>query len=47
MEIAGWVRNITNQAYKTFAFDGSTFEETSIYFVGDPRTFGGTLTINF
>ncbi len=46
-EIAGWVRNITNESYKTFAFDGSTFNETSIYFVGDPRTYGGTLTINF
>jgi outer membrane receptor protein involved in Fe transport len=47
MELAGWVRNITNQSYKTFAFDGSTFNSTTIYFVGDPRTFGGTITINF
>jgi outer membrane receptor protein involved in Fe transport len=47
LEIAGWVRNITNEAYKTFAFDGSTFQQTSIYFVGDPRTYGGTITINF
>jgi outer membrane receptor protein involved in Fe transport len=47
VEIAGWVRNLTNESYKTFAFDGSTFNNTSIYFVGDPRTYGGTLTINF
>ena len=47
VEIAGFVRNIENKAYKTFAFDGSTFNNTSIYFVGDPRTFGGTLTLNF
>ncbi len=47
VEIAGFVRNIANKAYKTFAFDGSTFNNTTIYFVGDPRTFGGTLTINF
>jgi outer membrane receptor protein involved in Fe transport len=47
IEIAGWVRNLTNQSYKTFAFDASTFNETSIYFVGDPRTFGGTLTVTF
>jgi outer membrane receptor protein involved in Fe transport len=46
-EIAGWVRNLTNKAYKTFGFDGSTFNNTTIYFVGDPRTYGGTLTINF
>ena len=47
IEIAGWVRNITNESYKNFAFDASTFNETSIYFVGDPRTFGGTLTVSF
>lgn len=46
-ELSLWVRNMTNQAYKRFAFDGSTFNNTSIYFVGDPRTFGGTLTFNF
>jgi outer membrane receptor protein involved in Fe transport len=47
VEIAGWVRNLANTPYKTFAFDGSTFQRTSIYFVGDPRTFGGTLVVNF
>jgi iron complex outermembrane receptor protein len=46
-ELAGWVRNIADEAYKTFAFDGSTFNNTSIYFVGDPRTYGGTLIVNF
>jgi iron complex outermembrane receptor protein len=47
VELAGWVRNIENEAYKTFGFDGSTFNNTTIYFVGDPRTYGGTLTVNF
>jgi iron complex outermembrane receptor protein len=47
IEIAGWVRNLTNESYKTFAFDASTFNSTSIYFVGDPRTFGGTITVTF
>jgi len=46
-EVAGWVRNITNQAYKTFAFDGSNFQATTIYFVGDPRTWGVSLSYNF
>jgi outer membrane receptor protein involved in Fe transport len=46
-EIAGWVRNLTDEVVKTFAFDGSTFNRTSIYFVGDPRTYGGTLVVNF
>jgi hypothetical protein len=46
-EIAGWVRNLTDEVVKTFAFDGSTFNRTSIYFVGDPRTYGATLVVNF
>jgi outer membrane receptor protein involved in Fe transport len=47
LEIAGWVRNLEDKAYKTFAFDGSTFLKTSIYFVGDPRTYGVTATVTF
>jgi iron complex outermembrane receptor protein len=47
IEVAGWVRNITNKAYKTYAFDGSTFFATTIHFVGDPRTYGGTVTVTF
>ena len=46
-EIAAWMRNVQNRPYKTFAFDGSTFNNTTIYFVGDPRTYGGTLNITF
>jgi hypothetical protein len=41
------VRNLTNEAYKTFAFDGSAFRRTTIYFVSDPRTIGGSIQINF
>jgi len=47
IELAAWVRNLTNEAYKTFAVDVSSFLSTTLYFVGDPRTFGGTLLINF
>ena len=47
IELAGWVRNLTDEPYKTFAFDGNTFFQTTIYFVGEPRTFGGTLVVNF
>jgi outer membrane receptor protein involved in Fe transport len=47
IEVAAWVRNLTNQAYTTFAFDATPFRQTTIYFVGDPRTFGGTLTVRF
>jgi len=47
VEVTGWVRNIENTAYKTFAFDASTFRKTTIYFTGDPRTYGGSLTVRF
>jgi outer membrane receptor protein involved in Fe transport len=47
VEVAGWVRNLTDEVYKTFAFDGSTFQDTTIYFVGEPRTYGGTITVTF
>ena len=47
VQLAGWVRNMTNEVYKTFAFDASTFSRTSIFFVGDPRTYGGSLSIRF
>jgi outer membrane receptor protein involved in Fe transport len=43
IEIAGWARNFMNKPYKTFAFDASTFNNTSIYFVGDPRTIGASV----
>jgi iron complex outermembrane receptor protein len=47
VEIAGWVRNLTDEVYKTFAFDASTFRGTSIYFVGEPRTYGLSFTVGF
>jgi outer membrane receptor protein involved in Fe transport len=47
LEVAGWVRNIENQEYKQFAFDGSSFQSTTIYFVGDPRTYGMSLMVKF
>jgi iron complex outermembrane receptor protein len=47
IEVAGWVRNIEDKAYKTFAFDGSSFRDTTIYFVGDPRTWGVSVHVNF
>jgi iron complex outermembrane receptor protein len=47
IEVAAWVRNLENKAYKTFAFDASNFQATTIYFVGDPRTYGISLVVNF
>ena len=47
VEFALFVRNVADEVYKTFAFDGSTFFDTTIYFVGEPRTYGLTATFNF
>jgi iron complex outermembrane receptor protein len=47
VEFATWVRNLENTPYKTFAFDGSSFQSTTIYFVGDPRTYGVSMLIKF
>jgi outer membrane receptor protein involved in Fe transport len=47
LEIAGWVRNITDQRYKTFAFDVSQFSQLVLNLVGDPRTFGMDIKLTF
>jgi len=47
LEILGWVRNMTNETYKTFAFDGSFFANLTVNFVGEPRTYGGTVKFTF
>jgi iron complex outermembrane receptor protein len=47
IEIAGWCRNLTDEVYKTYAFDASTFANVVINFVGEPRTYGLDLTVRF
>ncbi len=47
VEIMGWVRNVTDQTYKTFAFDGSFFANLTVNWVGEPRTYGGTVRFAF
>ena len=47
IEIAGWVRNIEDKVYKTYAFDASAFSEVVVNFVGQPRTFGLTLAFKW
>jgi outer membrane receptor protein involved in Fe transport len=47
LEIQAFVRNFTNQAYKSFAFDASGFQNTTIQFIGEPRMWGMTLQLNF
>jgi outer membrane receptor protein involved in Fe transport len=47
VELAGWIRNLDDKVYKTFGFDASTFNNTTIYFVGEPRTYGASLMVSF
>jgi iron complex outermembrane receptor protein len=47
VELAGWCRNLTDEVYKTFAFDATSFSGVLINFVGEPRTIGVDLTVTF
>ena len=47
IEISGWVRNLTDVRYKTFAFDASIFAQVVLNFVGEPRTAGADITFRF
>ncbi|MHA7837886.1 MAG: TonB-dependent receptor [bacterium] len=40
LEIAGWVRNLTNEVYKTLAFDASSGPQLVGNLLGEPRTYG-------
>jgi iron complex outermembrane receptor protein len=46
-ELFGYCRNVTDQRYRTFAFDASRFGKVIINFVGDPRTCGAGATVRF
>jgi outer membrane receptor protein involved in Fe transport len=49
IELAAWIRNLTDEVYKTFAFDVSGLDanKTTVYMIGEPRTYGLTLTATF
>ena len=47
IEISGWVRNLLDERYKTYAFDASQFSKVVINFVGEPRTIGGDISIRW
>ena len=46
-EVAGWVRNLTDEAYTVDAVDLSLAFGMILQAVGEPRTYGGTITIRF
>jgi iron complex outermembrane receptor protein len=45
IELTGWVLNFMDKTYKTFAFDASTFSDVVINFVGEPRTYGVSVSV--
>ena len=47
IEIAGWVRNLTNEVYRLDVFNLARFRKEIAYAMGDPRTFGLTLSVRF
>ncbi|HKK53340.1 MAG TPA: TonB-dependent receptor, partial [Myxococcota bacterium] len=47
LEVAGWIRNILDTRYKTFAFDASQFSKVVLNNVGPPRTIGADVKLIF
>ena len=45
-EISGWVRNLTNEVYKSLSFDASAAGIVG-NLLGDPRTYGLSAKVNF
>jgi iron complex outermembrane receptor protein len=47
IEVAGWVRNLTDEVYKTYAIDAGAFLGSTLFFLGEPRTYGVTVSVGF
>ena len=47
IEISGWVRNLTNERYKSFVADATPGFNSLLNFVGDPRTYGMSVALTF
>jgi outer membrane receptor protein involved in Fe transport len=47
LKIAGWCRNVTDERYKTFSVDISTFNDQSLNYVADPRVCGGEASFSW
>ncbi len=47
IQVSGWVRNLTDVRYKTFAFDATIFANVILNFVGEPRTAGVDVVFRF
>jgi iron complex outermembrane receptor protein len=47
IELAGWVRNLTDEVYRLDVIDLSRFQRSILYAMGDPRTYGISLSVSF
>jgi iron complex outermembrane receptor protein len=47
VELAFFVRNLTDEVYKNFVFDAAAVSSVFINFVGEPRTYGVDVTLSF
>jgi len=47
IELAGWVRNLTDKAYSVDMINLSRFSSSVLHAMGDPRTYGATLQVRF
>jgi outer membrane receptor protein involved in Fe transport len=47
VEIVAWGRNLTDEVYKSFAFNVPLPFRTTVDFLADPRTFGVTVDLSF
>ena len=46
-EVSLWGRNLTDQRYKNYAFDATSFKNVILNFAGEPRSFGIDFALNF
>lgn len=46
-EVAGWIENLTDQAYTVDVFNLARLRRAILHAVGDPRTYGVTATVKF
>ena len=46
-EVAGWIENLTDQAYTEDVFNLARLRSTILHAIGDPRTYGLTVSVRF
>jgi iron complex outermembrane receptor protein len=46
-ELAGWIENLTDQAYAQDVLNLARLRKALLYAIGDPRTYGLTLTLRY